>query len=151
MASRNQIQRQSLPGAEAFWNKALEALRPDDREQLLSTRLGPLDSLDGLLSDIRTKRDMAHLKRWRFKRSDGTIIIMRDVFEKILGCVSRYTQSINILANADPIHAGVPWGVCHFLLQVVQYSTLRKSQQHRMLIMHGSGIHVRSGSIWVSQ
>ena len=122
MASRDQQESQCLPATESLWNKALEALRPDDMEQLLSTPLGPLNSLDDLLSDIRTKRDTAHSKRWRFKRSDGTTIIVRDVFEKILGCVSRYTKSIDILANADPIHAGVPWGVCRFLLQVVQIS-----------------------------
>ena len=62
MASRDQDKRQCLPAVEAFWNKALEALRPDDREQLLSTQLGPLDSLDGLLSEIRTKRDMGPFK-----------------------------------------------------------------------------------------
>ena len=115
MAAVNQAGNHSFPNWEDGWKKACETLHPDDRKRILQT--GSSDVND-VLKETRTKRDLAISKRWRLTKSDGTTIILRDVFEKILGWISRYTQVVDILANADPVHAGLPWGACRFLLQV---------------------------------
>ena len=116
-AAVNQPGSPVLPHWEDGWKKACETLQPDDKRRILSLQTASSD-LDDVLKEARTKRDLGISKRWRLTKSDGTIIILRVVFEKILGWISRYTQVVDILANADPVHAGLPWGACRFLLQV---------------------------------
>lgn len=114
-----QGRRDDMMPSRDLWSEALQALEPDDRTQLLSPSSYLSVSLGDVLSNVQAKRDLALSKRWKYTRSDGTIIILRDVFEKILGWVTKYTHAIDVLANADPIHAGLPWGAFRFLLQVM--------------------------------
>lgn len=46
------------------------------------------------------------------------MVVIRDVFEKIIHWITRYVQVINILANVDPVHFSLPWAAIRFLLQV---------------------------------
>jgi hypothetical protein len=101
-----------------FWSRALEALHPNDKQLISSPQHDPRCVLDDVLKEAQAKRDAAIAKRWKFKKSDGSTIIIRDVFEKIVRSVSRYTQALTVAANADPIHAGLPWAAFRFLLQV---------------------------------
>ncbi|KAL8792023.1 MAG: hypothetical protein Q9195_005364 [Heterodermia aff. obscurata] len=117
MAALNQLDSQNISNWEDGWKEACEAVHPDDKQRILSLQAGPSACLDDVLNEARAKRDLAIMKRWKLTKSDGTTIILRDVFEKIMGWVSRYTQVADILANADPVHAGLPWGACRFLLQ----------------------------------
>ena len=122
MAALHQPQHHGIPSWEDGWKKACEALPPDDKKRILSVQVPCC--LDDVLKEARIKRDLAVSKRWKLIKSDGTAIILRDVFEKILSWISRYTQVADVLANADPVHAGLPWGACRFLLQV---SILRRN------------------------
>lgn len=118
MAASQQPGGHGIPDWEDGWKKACEALHPDDKKLVYSLQAKSSDCLDDVLKEARTKRDLAISKRWKVTKADGTTVILRDVFEKLLSWVSRYTQVADTLANADPLHAGLPWGACRFLLQV---------------------------------
>ena len=100
------------------WGKALQTLTDTEKDELKSFREDRRTNVQGALDEAQAKRDVVLRKRWKFERSDGTVIILRDVFEKIVRWISKYASGMDVLANADPIHAGLPWAVVRFLLQV---------------------------------
>ena len=67
---------------------------------------------------MQEKRDIAHKKRWKFTKSNGSVVILRDVFEKIFKSISRYAKVIDVAVNVDPLHAAPAWAVIRLLLQV---------------------------------
>ena len=131
MTTLQQPENHGTPSWEDCWKRACEGLHPNDKKLVFSLQAEPSDCLDEVVKEARTKRDLAMSRRWKIAKANGTTIILRDVFEKILNWVSRYTQVVDILANADPVHAGLPWGACRFLLQVSisrhHYSSLKRS------------------------
>lgn len=101
-----------------LWDKALKALDPKDFQHISAFQYDQKKVLDEVLKEAQAKRDSALRERWRFKKKDGSVIILRDVFEKVVHWVSKYAQAVDVVANADPIHVGLPWAVVRFLLQV---------------------------------
>ena len=101
-----------------FWRKALENLDPDDRKHFTASESDPRSILAGILKEARAKRATAHHKRWKFKKSDGSVIILRDVFGKIVESVSRYAQAVDVAVNTAPFYAAPPLAVVRCLLQV---------------------------------
>lgn len=101
-----------------LWDKAIKALDPEDFQHITAFQYDQRKVLEEVLKEAQAKRDVAFAKRWTFKRSGGSVIILRDVFEKVVLQVSKYAQAVEIAANADPIHVGLPWAAVRFLLQV---------------------------------
>ena len=134
MAASQQPGAHGIPDWEDGWKQACEALHPEDKKLVLSLQARSSDCLDDVFKEARSKRDLAISKRWKITKANGNIIVLRDVFEKILSWVSRYTQVVDILANADPVHAGLPWGACRFLMQV-------RILQHHSVIFESSLSH----------
>ncbi|KAL8728836.1 MAG: hypothetical protein Q9166_005153, partial [cf. Caloplaca sp. 2 TL-2023] len=99
-----------------FWSQALETLPPSDRLLISSSESNHLDILNHVLCQARAKRDEAASKRWKFKKSDGSTIFIRDVLDKTVQCLSRYAGVVDVAVSSDPVHAGLPWAVCRFLL-----------------------------------
>ena len=100
------------------WGKAFQSLTDAEKDQLKYFREDRRTNVQGALDEAQAKREAVLQKRWKFERSDGTVIILRDVFEKIVRWISKYANGMDVLANADPIHAGLAWGAVRFLLQV---------------------------------
>ena len=105
-------------GSTDLWDKALKALDPKYLQQISDFQCDPKKVLSEVLKEAQAKRDTAFGKRWTYKKSDGSVVILRDVFEKVVHWVSKYAQAVDVVANADPIHVGLPWAVVRFLLQV---------------------------------
>lgn len=101
----------------ALWNEALESLDLSDRQQL-SNGLDSRETIPRLLQDVREERDIARDRRWKFTKSDGSIIILRDVLEKTLHSISKYAQAVDVAVSTDPLHAAPPWAILRLLLQV---------------------------------
>ncbi len=101
-----------------LWGQALESLHPDDKQQISSFQYDPKRVLGDVFKEAQATRDKTLQKRWRFKKSDGSVIILRDVFEKIVHWISKFAQVATVAVNADPVHAGLPWAAVYFLLKV---------------------------------
>lgn len=100
------------------WSRALQNLDPDDKQYFLVTQSHPPKVLASLLKDVQAKRDAAHEKRWKFTKSDGSIIILRDVLEKMVFSISKYARVVDVAVSTAPMYAAPPWAVIGLLLQV---------------------------------
>ena len=114
-----------IPGAEHagmntmdLWDQALATLKPSERSEFPNNSADSRDAIQQLLQDVQQRRDTARKKRWKFTRSDGSTIILRDVLEKIISSISRYAKVVDVAVNADPLHAAPAWAVIRFLIQV---------------------------------
>ncbi|KAI9704106.1 MAG: hypothetical protein M1836_006967 [Candelina mexicana] len=101
-----------------LWSKALESLEPDDKQHFPVLQGKPQDILTDILKEVQAKRDTAHKKRWKFTKSNGSTIILRDVFEKIVHTVTSCARAVDVAVSTAPLHAAPPWAIIRFLLQV---------------------------------
>lgn len=104
-----------------LWSKATLELDSDTYQEISAFQSGELDVLRHVLIAAAAKRDTAIGSRWTYKRIDGKMVIIRDVLEKVVSCIDRYTGAIDVAANADPIHVGLPWAMIKVILQVCNH------------------------------
>ena len=57
-------------------------------------------------------------KQWRYKRKSGEIVILRDLFGKVVKWLQRFREIGDIVVQYDPVHAALPWAGVRFLLEV---------------------------------
>ena len=100
------------------WSKALQNLDPLDKQYFLVSQSRPQKVLEDLLKEVQAKRNAAHEKRWKFTKSNGSTIILRDVLEKIVHSISKYARVMDVAVNVAPMYAAPPWAVIGLLLQV---------------------------------
>ncbi|KAL6713705.1 hypothetical protein ACLMJK_009170 [Lecanora helva] len=102
----------------SLWNQAFDSLDEGLKSSLSSTRTQKRDVLEAVLKEIEAKRDPAVRKRWKFKKSNGDVVIVRDVLEKIAKWINRFKQTGDIIAQHDPAHLSLPWAAFRFLLHI---------------------------------
>lgn len=69
----------------SLWQKAWDSL--DDELKAgasLSTNSGTSNIIDWVLSTANEKKQLCLRKRWKFRRSNGEEVVIRDVLEKII-------------------------------------------------------------------
>lgn len=96
----------------------MQNLDPHDKQYFLVSQSHPQKIVASLLKDVQAKRDIAHEKRWKFTKTDGSTIILRDVLEKIVHSISQYARIVDVAVSTAPMYAAPPWAVIRFLLQV---------------------------------
>jgi hypothetical protein len=83
--------------------------------------------LEEVLLAAETKRQQCLRKRWKIKKKNGEVIIVRDVFEKIIKWINTFKTIGDIVVQYDPGHASLPWAGLSLLMQVSQ-SSLQNSR-----------------------
>ena len=101
---------------QCLWQSAVTQLSVEDQRSIRGFQENRIAVVNEVLRIAQTKRDVAAASRWRIKRSDGKVIIVRNVFEKIVGGISKFAKAVDLAVNADPVHAGLPWAAIRFLL-----------------------------------
>ena len=105
--------------SEDIWALALEKLSKEDRRQIAPEGQNQIDVLSDLRSLTEKAKDECIAKRWRFRRpGNGEVIILRDVFGKIVSWVNLFKQIGDNAVQYDPQHAALPWAGIRFVLQV---------------------------------
>ena len=69
------------------------------------------------MKEIETKRELAVRKRWKFKKPNGDVVVVRDILEKIARWINRFKEIGDVVAQYDPAHLSLPWAALRFLLQ----------------------------------
>jgi hypothetical protein len=98
--------------ADDLWQAALERVEPKLRGLLSRTETNKLANLERILHFAAEQRELCMRKRWRIKKRSGDIIILRDVFERVM----HYVNSIKRLgdryhgANFAVLHRRRPMG-----------------------------------------
>jgi len=101
--------------------KALELLDTKDRaiidEQINSSTDGAAQALEKALTAAQTKQAECDAKSWTFVLA-GRTLKLKDEAGKVIAWLQRFKQVGDIAVNADPLHAGLPWALIRFLLEV---------------------------------
>ncbi len=101
-----------------LWATALKSLDVKDRQRLAVSKSAERIVLNDIVRLVEGKKALCLQRRWKFKRSSGELVILRDVFEKILHWVNKFKEAGDIIVQYDPAHAALPWAGVRFLLQV---------------------------------
>jgi len=105
----------------ALLNRALERLSPQERvtieEHITATTDDIISAVGKALNAAQEKQNLCKNKRWTFTFG-GHTVTLREEADKVLLWLDRFKRVGDIAANADPIHAGLPWAGIRLLLEV---------------------------------
>jgi hypothetical protein len=72
-----------------------------------------------VLDSAVEKKNEVTDKSWTFTRSDGTVIIIREIFDKIVNSIVKFQEAADFLVSLDASgHAALPWAIVKFFLSV---------------------------------
>jgi hypothetical protein len=122
-ATQNPLITHPTPNAtEDLWSDAIKLLRTDDGEELRLEAADKLTVLSEVLIAAKEKRDQCKDRQWKYKKSDGTVIVLRDVFDKMVKWLNKLEQIGDFVAQLDSTHLALPWAAIKFFLQVKSLS-----------------------------
>lgn len=101
-----------------LWAIAIAKVGDDDKAQLDISCTDKVAVLDNILSLVRAKQTICMQKRWKFKKSSGESLVVRDLVDKIAVWVGKFIQVGDAAVQYDPTHAALPWAAVRFLLQI---------------------------------
>ncbi|KAG7404976.1 hypothetical protein Forpe1208_v014825 [Fusarium oxysporum f. sp. rapae] len=73
----------SNTNAQSLWDQAFNSLSADLKTSLGQAATHKRDILAAALEAAENRKATSLRKRWKFKRSNGEVVIVRDVLEKI--------------------------------------------------------------------
>lgn len=116
-----QIQASSYPGATTshnLWNNALSTLSADIRNSIDLTTNSRAEVIAKVLKIAQEKQQLCAQKAFTFKRRNGSTVILRDVFAKIVLWIEKFSKVGDAAMPYDPHHAAPAWAAFRFVLQV---------------------------------
>jgi hypothetical protein len=110
---------QAAVDAEDLWETAAAALGDDLKSAVEVGHGDRRHVLESVLFEATQKQKQCLEKRWKLKNRKGDVIILRDVFEKIITCANSFKGIGDSIANMGPGWAAIPWSLVGVLLKVV--------------------------------
>ena len=99
----------------------LKRLSDDNRATLqdyISHNASDIDlALEQALAAAKKKQRCCIEKRWRFTFT-GRTVVLKEMADKVVGWLNRFTAVGDVVANVDPVHMGLPWAGIRLLLEV---------------------------------
>ena len=75
--------------------------------------------MNDVLRTAKEKQKEAEDKNWTFKRSDGRVVVVREIFSKIVDSITKFQGAVDFLVSMDASgHSALPWAGVKFLLSV---------------------------------
>lgn len=99
------------------WDEAYNTLIPSLKKHLTRAKQEKADVLTALLEQVELKKTICLQKRWKIKLS-GKAIVLRDIFDKIIAWVHKFSAIGDTAVQIDPTPASLAWAMVRFLLQV---------------------------------
>ena len=115
------IPRQSRRQPPNLWERALETLDGDLKASIDFKKSTKHNILAAVLKTAEEKKQLCLKKRWKFKKSNGEEVILRDLIEKIIVWLEKFKAVGDVAMQYDPGHASLPWAGVRFLLQVCTF------------------------------
>ncbi|KAM5372227.1 hypothetical protein ACJA88_008976 [Fusarium oxysporum] len=115
--------------AQSLWDQAFSSLSADLKTALSQAATHKRDILAAALEAAENRKATSLRKRWKFKRSNGEVVIIRDVLEKIAKWIDSFKAVGDAAVQFDASNASLPWAAVRLLLQVTvndvqQYGTM---------------------------
>lgn len=101
-----------------LWQEAMATISEQDKHTIGLFRPERPTILEDILVDVEAKRQICMQNRWKFKRKDGDVVILRDVCEKLIKWVTKFKEVGDTAVQYDTAHAALPWAAVRLLLQV---------------------------------
>ena len=79
-----------MAAAKDLWTQAVSSLSNHDKLSVDFSRTDKPAILEVILVAAEAKRQTCMQKRWKYKRRDGNVIIIRDVCEKLINWVRKF-------------------------------------------------------------
>ncbi|KAG4437473.1 hypothetical protein IFR05_007028 [Cadophora sp. M221] len=102
-----------------LWGKAIGNLKPVDQIAIrqTSTSTDRLQVLQDVLVLARTSEQTSLQKRWMWKNNKGEVIVVRDIFAKMIAWIEKVKGIGDTIVQYDPGHAALPWAAARLILQ----------------------------------
>jgi hypothetical protein len=75
------------------------------------------EMLNAILDAAQEKRKICEAKRWEVEFR-GHTVVLRTVVDAVCDSLDMFKQIGDVVVNADPLHAGLPWAGIRLLIQV---------------------------------
>jgi hypothetical protein len=107
---------------EDLWEEAVNKLDLNQVATLKSAGTDRRKVLEEVLSFVQDAERTAQKKRWKWKNSNGDVVIIRDVFTKMVVWIEKFKAIGDTIIQYDIGHAALPWAATRFLLQAIPNS-----------------------------
>jgi hypothetical protein len=101
-----------------YWALAAAKLNDGDRNSINLNQPSKLSILSELLAVAEQAKQECIKKKWRYTRKSGEVVIISDLFGKVIRWIDLFKQVGDVAVQYDPVHAALPWAGVRFLLQV---------------------------------
>lgn len=108
----------SQGAVEDLWGAAVKLLHPENQEQIRLYSADKLTVLSEVLTAATKSREQCKDKQWKFKKRDGTVVVLYDVFNNVITWLNKMKHIGDFIASMDPVHLTLPWSIIKFFLQV---------------------------------
>ncbi|KAH7195473.1 ankyrin repeat-containing domain protein [Fusarium oxysporum] len=138
--------------AQSLWDQAFSSFSADLKTALGQAATHKRHILAAALEAAENRKATSLRKRWKFKRSNGEVVIIRDVLEKIAKWIDSFKAVGDAAVQFDASNASLPWAAVRLLLQmtvndVQQYGTMFQDLEVVSRIIARSPKRVRTGEI----
>ena len=103
-----------------MWDHAFKSLNKDIKQKLdfgsLNASITPAEILD----TVEKKKEDCIRKQWKYTKSNGEVVVLREIFEKMVGWIQKFKAVGDIAVQYDTAHAALPWAAVRFFLQVCE-------------------------------
>ena len=107
-----------MRSSEDLWARAVSKLSQDEQHAINTIHGGKLETITSLLVFVQDSERVCTSKQWRYKRKSGEVVILRDLFGKLVKWLQRFKEIGDTAVQYDPVHAALPWAGVRFLLEV---------------------------------
>jgi hypothetical protein len=90
-----------------------------DRRGVDFAQKGDHSIVNEILTSAKEKQKEKLDSSWKYTRKDGTVVLLRDVFNKIVDSITKFQDAADFLVSLDATgHAALPWAGVKFFLSV---------------------------------
>jgi hypothetical protein len=119
---RGMQSKQALEYSSKLWYEAKQNLSKEEQDYIRDFQ-GDSGDNHGIVNDVlktaKEKQKEAQDKNWTFKRSDGRVVVVRELFSKIVDWITKFQGAVDFLVSLDVSgHSALPWAGVKFLLGV---------------------------------
>ncbi|KAH0541622.1 hypothetical protein FGG08_003912 [Glutinoglossum americanum] len=92
----------------SLWDEAFRTLGKWDRQSITFENAKDHLLPTEILAIVQSKKEECIRKQWKYTKSNGEQVVLREVFEKMAGWIDKFKQVGDLMAQYDPAHA-IAW------------------------------------------
>ncbi|KAE9375999.1 hypothetical protein N431DRAFT_556282, partial [Stipitochalara longipes BDJ] len=93
----------------SLWAQAAASLGPDDQLPFNLNDPTVKTSIDDALKPAKLMQEHCKKKLWKYENKRGEVVILRDVFAKVVNAIDKFNEIGDIIVQYDPVHAALSW------------------------------------------